>query len=193
MVYNQALRKVLAIMLLVVHLFNSGGYRLVFKQMEDAVGQRMISRIDELAYDDKDLVEIKVPVNLPYQSNWPEFERYDGEVYMDGVHYNYVKRKLHNDTLILLCLPNAEKMNLFNARETFFSLVNDLQQDQPAGQHPAPVKSVKFAQAECIVEEFAAFSPMVYCTTNSFAEYLSPSLGDCHSRSPERPPDALLG
>ncbi len=176
-----------------MHLFNSGGYRLVFNQMEDAVGQRMISRIDDQAYDDQDLVEIKVPVNLPYQTNWPEFERYDGEVYMNGVHYNYVKRKLHNDTLILLCLPNAEKTNLFNARETFFSLVNDLQQDQPAKQHPAPVKSVKFAQADYIVEELIPFQPDVSSAVVTFPDHTAPSLSDSHGRSPEQPPDTRLG
>jgi hypothetical protein len=114
-------------------------------------------------------------------------------VYMNGVHYNYVKRKLHNDTLILLCLPNTEKMNLFNARETFFSLVNDLQQDQSSQQHPAPSKTVKFAQTECIVVEATAFKPVVSMLTGSFLECDSPNLGDRHGRSPEQPPDALLG
>jgi hypothetical protein len=107
----------------------------------------VVARIDRAKYNDKDLIEVKVPVNLPYQTNWQEFERYDGEIQIAGVHYNYVKRKLQNDTLILMCIPNTDKMKLFNARETFFSLVNDMQQNENGKHHPLPVKPVKIFMA----------------------------------------------
>jgi hypothetical protein len=161
--------------------------------MEDAAGARMISRIDRQSYDDKDLLEIRVPVNLPYQTNASDFERIDGEISLNGVHYNYVKRKLYNDTLILLCIPNTEKTKVFNARETFFSLVNDLQQEQPNRSHPAPVKTVKFAQPDCIIEE--AMTPITHSAPASFSftVFTSPDLSDSFGRSPEQPPDNLLG
>lgn len=187
------LKHFVAILLLVIHLFNAGGYRLVFDHMEEAAGERMISRIDRQHYNDQDLLEIRVPVNLPYQTSWSDFERYDGEITLQGVHYNYVKRKLHNDTLILLCLPNTEKTKVFNARETFFSLVNDLQQEQSGGQHPAPVKTVKFAQPDCIVEESMMLHPVAVSARTSFATHASPDLGECFGRSPEQPPDGLKG
>lgn len=187
------LRYFVAILLLVVHLFNAGGYRLVFDQMEDAAAERMISRIDRQWYDDKDLLEIRVPVNLPYQTNSTDFERIDGEVSLNGVHYNYVKRKLYNDTLILLCIPNTEKTKVFNARETFFSLVNDLQQEQPNRSHPAPVKTVKFAQPDCIMEESLTPPTAAAPAAISFPVLASPDLSDRFGRSPEQPPDILLG
>jgi hypothetical protein len=109
------------------------------------------------------------------------------------VHYNYVKRKLYNDTLILLCLPNTEKTRVFNARETFFSLVNDLQQEQPNRSHPAPVKTVKFAQPDCIMEEFLAPITVAATAAISFAVCAAPALSDSFGRSPEQPPDSLLG
>lgn len=187
------LRKILAILLLFIHLFYSGGYRLVFDRLEAYTADRIISRIDADAYDERELVEVRVPVNLPYQSNWPEFERYNGEIYMDGVHYNYVKRKMHNDTLILLCLPNQEKTHLLNARETFFSLVNDLQQDAPAKQVPTPAKFVKFVQSECIVTE--PVMPVLQVCADECAYHIrnTASLLDSHGRNPEQPPDARLG
>lgn len=190
---SSALKQLLAILLLLIHLFYSGGYRLVFDRLEAQTGDRMITRIDADAYDERDLIEVRVPVNLPYQANWPEFERYNGEVYMDGVHYNYVKRKMHNDTLILLCLPNQEKTHLLNARETFFSLVNDLQQDVPVKQAPAPVKFAKFVQTECIMTELELPVPHMFASALSNLQCHTASLLDSHERSPEQPPDALLG
>jgi hypothetical protein len=187
------LRHFIAITLLLVHLFNAGGYRLVFDHMEEAAGERMITRIDGQYYDDRDLLEIRVPVNLPYQTNSPDFERIDGEVSLNGVHYNYVKRKIFNDTLILLCVPNTEKTKVFNARETFFSLVNDLQQEQPKGQHPAPAKTMKFAQPDCIVEASMMLPPVAAAARISFATHASPDLGERFARSPEQPPDARMG
>ena len=113
----------------------------------------MVARIDRSDYDDQDLIEVKVPVNLPYQTNWQDFERYDGEIQIAGVHYNYVKRKLQNDTLILMCIPNTDKMKLFNARETFFSLVNDMQQTESGKNLPLPVKPVKIFMAEYVPDQ----------------------------------------
>ena len=84
-------------------------------------------KLDRDQYNNENLVEIKVPVNLPYLSNWSEFEKYQGETEINGVHYKYVKRKLVNDTLILLCIPNQTKNELRTAQSDYFKQVNDLQ------------------------------------------------------------------
>jgi hypothetical protein len=185
------LKQLLVISMLLIHLFNTGGYLLVFDHLEKGVGRNMIARIDQQAYDDQDLLEIRVPVNLPYQTNSMEFERVDGEVDVAGVHYNYVKRKFYNDTLILLCLPNTEKTKLFNARETFFSLVNDLQQDEPLKQSPLPVKTSKFAKVECMVAEPFALPKAIALNEdfNAALEIAVPQ--DLFDLSPERPPECL--
>lgn len=70
---------------------------------------------------------MRVTLNLPYQTNWTDFERVDGEIEINGIHYKYVKRKVQNGQLVLLCLPNEAKMRLQTARDDFFKLVNDLQ------------------------------------------------------------------
>jgi hypothetical protein len=152
-VFLVGLKKILAISMLAVHLFNLGGYRLVFDNLATRSDDRMEARLDQHLYAEKDLIELKVPVNLPYHSNWTDFERYDGEINIAGVHYSYVKRKLQNDTLILLAIPNTDKMKLFNARETFFSLVNDMQQDRGESQMPAPAKPVKIFSFEYAPEQ----------------------------------------
>jgi hypothetical protein len=43
-----------------------------------------------------------------------------------------------------LCLPNAEKNRLYNARETFFALVNDIEKNDNQKQFPlSPIKQFK--------------------------------------------------
>lgn len=142
------MKKVLTILILAIHLFNLGGYRLVLDTLITRVDRRMENRLDQNLYEEKDLIELKVPVNLPYHSNWQDFERYDGEISIAGVNYSYVKRKLQNDTLILLAIPNTDKMKLFNARETFFSLVSDMQQRGDDESVPVPTKPVKLFSFE---------------------------------------------
>jgi hypothetical protein len=133
-------RSFFAIVLIAVHLFNMGGYRFIFDHFEQKAEEKLVSKLDRSEYKDSELIEVKVPIQLPYQIDWKDFERYDGEIEIEGVHYNYVKRKVQNDTLILLCIPNTDKMKIYNAREEFFSLVNNLQQNTD-GQIP-PAKNI---------------------------------------------------
>jgi hypothetical protein len=56
-----------------------------------------------------------------------------------------VKRKVYNDTLILMCIPNHSKMKLNSAKEQFFSLVNDISAEQknaPQPVKPAVIKTI---------------------------------------------------
>ena len=121
------LKKLAAILLLSLLAFNWYGYRVFIDILEQQASTSLQQRLDQNLYDDNSLVEVKVPVSLPYLSNWNSFEKYQGETEINGVHYKYVKRKLVNDTLILLCIPNQGKNDLRSARADYFKQVNDLQ------------------------------------------------------------------
>jgi len=179
--------RVIAISLLFIHLFNTGGYQFVFDRLEANASVQMIAKLDKEEYRDDELIEMKVPLPTPYQNNWPAFERYNGEIMIDGVHYNYVKRKVWNDTLIVLCIPNHEKMSLNSAKEQFFSLVNDL--DQKSSDVPAPkanvVKSITtdYQTAETVDP---LPSPAVANQVHTIAESSLPS--SIYMEGPPRPP-----
>lgn len=96
--------------------------------MEGQADVKLEARLDRDDYDESQLIELRVPINLPYHNDWKEFERFSGSIEINGVHYNYVKRKVEKGELVLLCLPNDEKQQLQSARDQFFKLVNDLQQ-----------------------------------------------------------------
>lgn len=115
-------------MLLGLLFFNWYGYRIVSDFLQERSDVQLEARLDNNDYNESELIEIRVPINLPYHNDWADFERYDGEVEIDGVHYKYVKRKVEKGELVLMCLPNNEKQLLQTARDNFFKLVNDLQQ-----------------------------------------------------------------
>ena len=121
------MKKLIAIILLWIYLFNLGGYSLAFRYFISLSEQQFVAQIDENNYDDAELVEIIIPLNLPYMQNSGGFERVDGSVEKDGVKYNYVKRRIHNDTLYILCLPNNERTRLLKQKTRYSAQVNDFE------------------------------------------------------------------
>ncbi len=92
----------------------------------DSADAIMDARLNQGDYNDADLITLKVPVNLPYQTNWESFERTKGEINIQGTTYTYVKRKLYNDTLILMCIANTEKTEIANKANDYYGKVNGL-------------------------------------------------------------------
>lgn len=128
------MKKLAAILLFALLFFNWYGYRLLSDIMVQKSDTEFQAKIDNDEYDESQLIELRVPINLPYHNDWDKFERYDGEVEIDGIHYKYVKRKVEKGELVLLCLPNNDKQLLQTARDNFFKLVNDLQQTSATGK-----------------------------------------------------------
>ncbi len=120
------LKKTAAIFILSLLLFNWCGYRFVTSLMALRAGQDLEARIDAGYYDDADLLEIRIDLQVPYQLNQTDFERHYGEVEVDGRFYTYVKRKIENGQLVLLCLPNEKKTEVQAAGKDYYSKTNGL-------------------------------------------------------------------
>ena len=115
------LKKLTVIILLGVHLFNIIGYKAFFQYFITSSDQQVLLRLDNDRYSDSELSEIKVALGLPYLTYRKSYERVNGEIVLNGVHYNYVKRKISNDTLYLQCLPNFTKTKLSDAETKYAS------------------------------------------------------------------------
>ncbi len=63
---------------------------------------------------------------MPYQTNGSGFERVDGKVEFDGKIYKYVKRKICDGELILLCLPDEQSKKIETVKSDFFRTTNDV-------------------------------------------------------------------
>lgn len=119
------MKKLYTIFLAALLLFNLVGYKVWFYYQQVSSAQRMQASVDSNDYDEKDLITIKVPMSMPYFTEWKDFERYDGSIEVNGQHYNYVKRKVSNDTLILLCLPNHEQNRLSESKNIYDNLAGN--------------------------------------------------------------------
>ena len=90
-------------------------------------------------YDQAELVSIKVPANyMAYCHHSVQFENFNGQIEISGVPYNFVKRRIYNDSIEMLCIPNQKMMELQNCENDFLKLVNDLKplaQNKKSGTH----------------------------------------------------------
>lgn len=120
------MKKLFTIVLIGLYLFNISGYFLFYKYYIHQSDQQLINQIDDCQYEDSELIEVKIPLHLPYMTSWATYERADGELQHKGAYYNYVKRKISNDTLYLLYVPNVKKTNLFQDLTEYSKKVNGI-------------------------------------------------------------------
>ena len=182
------LKRLLAILLLCLFAFNWFGYRLVTSYLENRADAMLQAKIDKNSYDASRLFEVKIPLNLPYSLSWSSYEQYEGQVELNGVHYNYVKRTVINDTLILVCILNETKNQIRSAEEEFYKNVNDLQNtgDKKSGSKE---KSSKAPVNDYLLKENTLMESATIGNVAHFSPYLDliPSFAIL---AKDRPPQA---
>jgi hypothetical protein len=183
-------KKVSAILLSSLLFFNWYGYRLLTDLMQNKASNRLEAKLDKDQYDPSQLIEIRVPINLPYHNDWDQFERFKGEIELNGIHYSYVKRKVEKGELVLLCLPNSEKQMLSSARDQFFKLVNDLQQPSNGKNadkgNQISVKNVLSDYDQDNHQWSLTYpEPISYIDSHNYRE----DVNSCFHGSPEQPPE----
>lgn len=164
-------------------LFNLLGYKLVIHYLHSKGAAQLVAQIENCDYADADLVSIKTPLSLPYYSNSETYERVDGVVCIEGKYYNYVKRRVYNDSLELLCLPNTTKADLEKAEATFSKSVSNSEAAEKSSKKPVVVKNVlpEFCGNDTysggipgIGAEAACFSSFTFFLPNTYLVVLSP-------------------
>ena len=114
-------------MLLSAHVFTLCGYSFIYDYLVHKADKSLVQKLDNNQYDEADLITIKVPMNLPYTYDRNQFERCDGTININGIFYNYVRRKLINDTLVLQCIPNSEKNKLYAEKNEYTKIAGNKQ------------------------------------------------------------------
>ncbi|MDV6220537.1 hypothetical protein [Flavitalea sp. BT771] len=172
------LKKITAILLLGLFLFNWAGYRLLTLFLEARADLQLQVQLDDNNYEVSQLVSLKVPVtHLSYYNNSKEFETVNGSIEMNGVRYKYVKRRIYNDSLEVLCIPDAATMQLKAAKNIFFAAVNGL-------RHTGTPEKKQSANANVAKD----FTPEYYATQDLLLTmkdiWISLSKRYANSRSP---------
>lgn len=126
------MRKLISFLLLLVLAFNWLGFDLVIALVNHGINTSTQHRIDEGKYDRTTLVEIKVELNLPYTTDWKDFQQAKGSFVQNGVVYNFVERKFEKGYMIYRCLPNEKGTALNQAEKQYFADAHDI--EKPEGQ-----------------------------------------------------------
>jgi hypothetical protein len=106
------LKKLIALILLTIHLLNIGG-QLAFHQYLVYRSDKFFDKqINEHHYSVDDLTEIRVPVNMHGITDWKNYENLYGQVRFGHTAYNYVKIRMTRNAIYLVCIPNYETTHL---------------------------------------------------------------------------------
>jgi hypothetical protein len=183
------MRKLVAIFMLAVFAFNVAGYQLVYNYLSNKSDKNLESALDANNYKDEDLITIKQPTNLPYYTDSKEFQRVDGEVEINGIKYKYVKSRIYNGYLEMLCIPNKAKMQIEESKNDYAKVAHDFQQNDTQ-KKDGPQKSFQKSLSE--YEEQALLSIDCGSKTLSTIYVLVNSVpGENHFfTTVEQPPDA---
>ncbi len=172
-------------------LFNTVGYRFIFSILEKKSTTQLDLAIDEGKYDQQKLIEIKIPLNMPYFSD-QDYEAAYGETEIDGTHYQYVKRKVSNNTLYLLCLPNDDKTNLITAKNNIEKNNSEATNNKPDKKSSFP-SLTKSLQQEYVKTNFEYQLQNELSTTTDLPKISNNKAGDLFKAfTPSQPPENCI-
>lgn len=86
----------------------------------------MQSSLNDHKYNESELISFKISLNTPYINNSKDFDEVEGNIDIDGINYQYVKKRVYNDTLEILCIPNYTKTNIKIKKDDFAKQINDI-------------------------------------------------------------------
>ncbi len=131
---------------------------------------------------------------MPYQTMQSDFERVDGEITVDGKIYKYVKRRIVNGEMVLMCLPDHNKMQIQSAKDDFFKNTNDVAQDntsQKSDHSKAGAFKNLLSDFDQQSSALCALQHFFNCPA-SFAHAISVILLSLPHTPPVPPPDAII-
>lgn len=148
-------RKIATILLLTFLFFNWVGYWLFLSWCESRETIRWETRLDHNEYNAGALIHFKIPATaIPYSNSSTEFERADGDLQIGDIHYRYVRKRLYNDSVEFLCLPDKEAGALSKAKNDMLRLTTGL----PATHNKSSSAKASHILVKVFWQETPAFS-----------------------------------
>lgn len=117
-------KRIFSGLLLILLLFNLGGYHLVFTAMQVQANRELSVRLDEGNFSDQETITLTIPFALPYPIQETGFERTRQHFAIGDEHYQVVGQSFDNDVLTIVCVKDreskdiADMVNAFDAQQT---------------------------------------------------------------------------
>lgn len=182
------MQKLATILLLALFGFNILGYQLLYNHMEQRADVALENDLDERRYNESELISIKQPTQLPYYTNSPIFERTDGEVSINGVIYKYVKRRIYNDSLEMLCIPNKAKMKIRESKTDYVKWATDVPQNGSREKKEGSSKNNKTSTVDYEVLSLDHFSLQQHLPLELEFPHFQTQLQDGYPSALDHPP-----
>jgi hypothetical protein len=154
--------------------------------MQTKEAAKLEARIDKSDYDESQLVEMRVTLNLPYQNRYTDFERHYGEITIDGKAYTYVKRKMEGDVLVLKCIANESKQQLNNTADNLAK--SNSGQDQENNGKKQSSSLLKAFSGDYDDKNNCAAIPENNCTSATLMARYIAAVKDVLIKTPHQPP-----
>jgi len=184
------LKKIVTILLLFIFLFNVTGYYFVQQILLEKSNEKISIAIDKNQYNKNQLIELRVPLNMPYYQN-TSFQRQDGQINIKGITYNYVEKKIENGYLVLKCIQNNLSQQIKKNTNDYFANANGIDK---SGNQKSPSSKTIAKVAFDDFEELIHYS--FNCNNNfiftSYPEYISSYIPIKFKNLPELPPEATV-
>ena len=157
--------------------------------LENRATEKLQRQLDENKYDEASLISVKVPAaRLSYYNNSEQFERVEGQIEMNGLQYNFVKRRLFNDSIEMLCIPNPVAMHFKKAGYEYFKLTYDLQ--RPGSKKTGSHTFKRFTSVFCTMDDLYHADHLIFQLQTIAAQFAAavPANTACVD---ERPPKQI--
>ncbi|HEY6082071.1 MAG TPA: hypothetical protein VIU45_01360 [Chitinophagaceae bacterium] len=156
------MKKICAILLFSLFLFNLWGYYLLFISLRYRADRQLETRLDAGMYNSRETILLKTFLPLPYSPDSKDFERAQGEMVYQGLHYNVVKRRIFRDTLYTVYVRDPYKNRLYRKINEMVGLFTC-----------APAPSSRNAHAwDNLLKEYLPIIPLHSFQTEGFASQL---------------------
>lgn len=180
------MRKAASILLILILAFNLCGYRFVISLLRSKADARLEARIDNSDYDESQLIEMRVSLNMAYQTRYTDFERHYGEIIIDGKAYTYVKRKIEGGVLVLKCIANESRQQLKNTADNIVKTNTGQNQENNNGKKQS--SSIKSFSADYDDKNPFCDITAADIANRIFSAGFSASLSDVLILTPHQPP-----
>jgi hypothetical protein len=189
--HNGRLRKIASILLILILFFNLGGYRVIIPLLQQQTDRKLEALLDNNNYDESQLIEVRVALNMPYQQRFTKFERHYGQIEINGQLYTYVKSRIEGDVAIFKCIANESGQQLKTIQDNMTKANSAADMDHPGQSKQTPSSFAKNVLSDYDdqnqLQSAASFAVLRSVTSSDFSFFFP----DHITITPHQPPKAI--
>jgi hypothetical protein len=183
------LKKFITISLLVLFCLNILGYRIIAHYYANKSSAELQVSLDQNKYKESELVSFKIPLNQPYIINTDGYESLEGNMDYNGMNYQFVKKRILNDTLEIVCIPNNTRTQIDNNKEDFTKQLADIVNTSTSKKSQG-IQQLKFSFTDFTQEHHFELYPFVASATLKHASKYEANLSFDYLQNIAKPPQA---